>query len=282
MIGILTMILTVLPGADPAFLRGDADGSGHLSITDPILVLQYAFQGGFSPIGCLDAADADDSGAIDLTDAVLLLGYLFQASAQPAEPFPFPGSDGTEDALDCQIIAGGGEGSIIVFCCDKSSSMQGAKWKRLQEEVVDRIAALGPGDRFAIVLFDVSIVNFPASGAPVIASQAMKEAAVTMVMTIATGPGSCTKPALIQSLTYANNSTPRRKSIIYLGDGRNHCSTGDEATNAKNSLAEVTARNTQGVMIHAICIGPADGSCDENWARQLSAQNGGEYTRIIE
>jgi hypothetical protein len=74
------------------FVRGDADASGAVNITDAIFLLGYLFQGTTAPT-CLDAADVDDlgAGAPNITDAIFLLGWLFQGTAFPPEPTPMNG-----------------------------------------------------------------------------------------------------------------------------------------------------------------------------------------------
>lgn len=102
----LSALLVLAPAgmvrAQPAeFLRGDADSSGEVDITDAIFVLGHLFLGSRSPT-CLDAADADDSGVIDITDAISVLSWLFLGGAAPPAPGPETcGPDPTEDALSC-------------------------------------------------------------------------------------------------------------------------------------------------------------------------------------
>jgi len=68
---------------DPEFRRGDTNVDGQLGIGDPILTLQYLFQGG--TISCRDAADANDDGRLDLGDAIGALFYLFQGGIVPED-----------------------------------------------------------------------------------------------------------------------------------------------------------------------------------------------------
>jgi hypothetical protein len=83
----------------PRFIRGDADGSGVVDLSDGIAILSHLFLGE-AQLRCEDAADADDSGAVELTDAIRLLVYLFVGSEPPpAAPHPEPGEDPTPDAL---------------------------------------------------------------------------------------------------------------------------------------------------------------------------------------
>ncbi|MEM7231284.1 MAG: hypothetical protein AAF517_03865, partial [Planctomycetota bacterium] len=83
------------------FVRGDADASGAVNITDGIFILNFLFLGGADP-SCADAADADDSGAVNITDGIFVLNFLFLGGGDPAAPYPDCGVDPTaEDATDC-------------------------------------------------------------------------------------------------------------------------------------------------------------------------------------
>jgi hypothetical protein len=85
----------------PRFVRGDADGSGAINITDGIFDLNFLFLGGPDPL-CKDAADADDSGAINITDGIYILNFLFLGGGDPLPPYPGCGPDPTaDDAVDC-------------------------------------------------------------------------------------------------------------------------------------------------------------------------------------
>jgi hypothetical protein len=91
------------PDTPGFFLRGDANGSGVVDLSDGLRVLFYLFGG--KAIDCLDAADTNDDELLNLTDAVAILDYLFQGGAAPRAPFPVPGVDPAGAALDC--AAGG-------------------------------------------------------------------------------------------------------------------------------------------------------------------------------
>jgi len=102
---------TVIPCLDPLeislfflsggeFLRGDSDAGGSLDISDSLRTIGYLFLG-MEPPACLDAADINDDGRVDLADPVFCLDYLFRGGRPPPAPFSQPGSDPTEDALDC-------------------------------------------------------------------------------------------------------------------------------------------------------------------------------------
>ncbi|MBI4583420.1 MAG: PKD domain-containing protein [Planctomycetes bacterium] len=92
-------ILRVLFPLPRSFIRGDVDGDGQPSITDAIDLLQYLFLGTYE-LRCEDAADPVDAGQLDISGAIAILSYLFLGGQEPAPPFPNPGLDATEDALN--------------------------------------------------------------------------------------------------------------------------------------------------------------------------------------
>jgi hypothetical protein len=86
---------------EPHFIRGDFDGDGEMTISDPIGLLSHLFLGEQSD--CRKAADFDDGGTLDLSDAVGALTYLFLGGPAPAMPHPGCGMDPTPDDLDCRF-----------------------------------------------------------------------------------------------------------------------------------------------------------------------------------
>ena len=82
------------------FLRGDADCSGDLNLSDPIRSLDTLFLGGES-FCCDSATDSNADGVINLTDAVYSLRFLFMGGPAPSAPFPACGS-GVSDELSCR------------------------------------------------------------------------------------------------------------------------------------------------------------------------------------
>ena len=110
------LILPVLPGLDAGgptpFIRGDADLSGTIDLSDAVETLTYLFLGG--PGGsCPDAMDTDDNGRIDLGDPVALLSYPFLGGVAPRPPHPDLGRDPSLDPLICSTSAPpNGEGPV--------------------------------------------------------------------------------------------------------------------------------------------------------------------------
>jgi hypothetical protein len=87
-------------GADGSILRGDANNDNSVDSSDPVVVYDYLFLGGYDP-SCLDQADANDDGAVDQSDVVYLLTYLLQQGPPPQAPLPSCGEDPTSDSLGC-------------------------------------------------------------------------------------------------------------------------------------------------------------------------------------
>ncbi len=86
----------------PGFIRGDADGDGHVSIADPIYILRKLFLDSTLSFDCSDAADSNDDGQINITDAIYILNFLFTGQvSQLPQPYPAPGTDPTLDGLTC-------------------------------------------------------------------------------------------------------------------------------------------------------------------------------------
>lgn len=82
------------------FIRGDDDGDGELTISDPILSLCAQFGSGCE-LHCLDASDVDDDGEITISDCITNLCAQFGSCPPPGAPFPDCGPDPTPDGLDC-------------------------------------------------------------------------------------------------------------------------------------------------------------------------------------
>lgn len=97
--------------ADEAFVRGDLNRDGQVTLADASHYYDVLFLGA-GPPGCLDAADVNNDGFLDpagIGDLTLLLDWLFRtAPTMPLPgPFPLPGADPTPDGLTCLAAAAG-------------------------------------------------------------------------------------------------------------------------------------------------------------------------------
>ena len=84
----------------PTFVRGDVNGDGDVDVTDSNAILDWVFGRGPFP-ACFDAADVDDDGRVNVTDSTRILDFTARGGPPPESPFPAPGTDPTDDALDC-------------------------------------------------------------------------------------------------------------------------------------------------------------------------------------
>ncbi len=280
--------LRPLEGAG-AFLRGDVDESGGLSVTDAIRILQFLFSGKADAVRCQDAADADDNGSVTLTDAVFLLSSLFQGGAAPPAPFPGCGADPTEDAIGCEDFDGctpgfqffgfDFEGDGVFFVVDRSGTFNNSGALALaMREVVATISAFTAGHEFAVLFASVSVLKFPSNGVPATASEQMKAAGIAFVQSVLGGSGSCDRAALMAALGFAGNSSARVRSICYVSDGGGTCS-GDEAAYLMETIETVTEANNGLAHIHSIQVyGP--GGINEEYMRALAERNSGTYHKV--
>jgi len=84
------------------FVRGDSSGDGVIDIADPVMTLNFLYQGGSRP-SCYDAADANDDARLDVSDPVATLGFLFLGTGLPG-PHPEAGEDPTSDSMGCLFM----------------------------------------------------------------------------------------------------------------------------------------------------------------------------------
>lgn len=85
---------------EAAFVRGDANADGQLTLSDVFAVLRNNLLG--DRVRCQDAADVDDDGGLDQIDGLYLVRALFFRDSLIPAPFPEPGPDPTGDSLDCR------------------------------------------------------------------------------------------------------------------------------------------------------------------------------------
>lgn len=72
---------------DQAFLRGDVDQDGQVSMQDANELLRYIYNTGFEP-ACLESADVNNDGEVRLDDVLQLVSYSTYGLSPPAAPFP--------------------------------------------------------------------------------------------------------------------------------------------------------------------------------------------------
>ena len=63
-------------------MRGDANGSGAINISDAVFLISYILSGGPAP-DPLWAGDPNCSGSVNISDAVFLIAYIFSGGPAP-------------------------------------------------------------------------------------------------------------------------------------------------------------------------------------------------------
>ena len=79
-------ILLAEVGLEETPIRGDANGSASVDMSDALAVLNHLFLGGEEPVSVVHA-NANGDSVVDMTDSVYLLNYLFHGGDQPPAPF---------------------------------------------------------------------------------------------------------------------------------------------------------------------------------------------------
>ncbi|MBI4607099.1 MAG: hypothetical protein HY721_34475 [Planctomycetes bacterium] len=105
-------VIYVEPKTPPgvAFIRGDANQSGKVDISDAVTILGYLFLGNPQRLECLESGDIDEGGAVDIADPIQLLGHLFLGGPAPRSPFPACGEAATALKLGCDGFEACGSG----------------------------------------------------------------------------------------------------------------------------------------------------------------------------
>lgn len=67
----------------PNYVAGDVDGSGAVTISDVVFLINYIFAGTAAPPN-LASADADCNGSITVSDVVFLISYIFNGGSLPS------------------------------------------------------------------------------------------------------------------------------------------------------------------------------------------------------
>lgn len=67
----------------PDFVAGDVDGSGSVTISDVVFLINYIFAGTEPPPNPA-SADADCNGMLTISDVVFLISYIFNGGALPS------------------------------------------------------------------------------------------------------------------------------------------------------------------------------------------------------
>jgi hypothetical protein len=65
-----------------AYVRGDANRDGRVTVADVVYLVSYLFKGGPAPVPP-GAGDANHDGLVTVGDCVYLINYLFKGGPPP-------------------------------------------------------------------------------------------------------------------------------------------------------------------------------------------------------
>jgi hypothetical protein len=119
---LLSLVLCWLgsPLESASFIRGDANASGGLDISDGIRLLGHLFLGNPETLDCRDAADVDADGVLNIGDPIYLLNYLFTQGDAPEAPFPSCGASPVPGGLGCASFPICGQGQTSFELIDQA------------------------------------------------------------------------------------------------------------------------------------------------------------------
>lgn len=78
----LGVSITINEPPPPPYTKGDADGSGIVTISDAVYLISHVFSGGPAP-DPVASGDANCNGAVNISDAVYLIAYIFSGGPAP-------------------------------------------------------------------------------------------------------------------------------------------------------------------------------------------------------
>lgn len=66
-----------------AVVRGDANNSGAISLSDVVYLIAYIYSAGTPPVPHVGVGDANCDGAVNVMDVDYLVAYIFQHGPAP-------------------------------------------------------------------------------------------------------------------------------------------------------------------------------------------------------
>lgn len=170
------------------------------------------------------------------------------------------------------------ETEAVFFCLDQSLSMGQGEWQILQRELIRVISELSSSMEFGIVFFHEEATVFPASKKPAVANAGSKASAIAMVQsTKASNRSTCFLPGLREALNMANQSSAKRRTVIFMSDGKVTCVGEDTVKYTEKTLQQTKAMNTKRTVINTLGVGR---EVIEFFMESLATRNGGTFRRV--
>ena len=175
------------------------------------------------------------------------------------------------------------EGDAFILVLDRSSSMNnlvgGVRLvDMLRSEAICVLAEISDRSDLGIVTFDQSVSVF--NEVPLPASNENIEAAISWLLAMQVGSGSCLGGGTRRAIEIANMSTKARRSIMLFSDGEpSRCDGARHTTD--QALQWIRAANTENLRINAIYVGTPTRVNGKNFLKRLAAETGGSYTEVV-
>jgi len=187
-------------------------------------------------------------------------------------------NENEEDAPEVVVFYGQSfEGDGIFYCLDRSSSTCNGELAIEKRETIRNVMEFSTRVEFGIVFYDRGMKKFPASGRPMKANAGGKAGAISFLSSTQCGSGTCVKLGLLECLNYVGQSSAKRNIVIYLGDGGTTCPGADANQYREQTLQEVKSRNFKHAQINAVHVG----NDSDVFSKQLAAQNGGTFSKVV-
>ncbi len=164
------------------------------------------------------------------------------------------------------------EGDGFFWCLDKSCSMGwSGEIGTLKAEVAIAVNQLSARAEFGVVAFSSNTLTW--SPQPKKASGGNKAAAISWVNGLSAEGGTCLGAGGVALVNIANQSTKRRRQMMFLGDGVPSC-----GGSSASVIADITSANYEQIPLHTLYISAATDGIPLFQA--LASQNGGTFTLI--
>ncbi len=69
-------------------VRGDANNTGTINLSDAVYLIAYIHAGGYPPQPNIGVGDVNCDGAVNISDAVYLVAYIFSGGRVPCFACP--------------------------------------------------------------------------------------------------------------------------------------------------------------------------------------------------
>jgi len=220
-------------------------------------------------------APAVDTGKT--SDASELIGM---AAGGASGGSPFGMSSGGGGGPASSFYGSGGNAHHIVYCIDRSGSMEaGGKFRLLRQQLLLSIAKLSPVQDFHVIMFSSARGEAPKEKAPTHLTLANDESRGQVAVFLdEIGPargGTVASPAIVRAFGVLQNADPKRpgKLIYLLTDGEF-----SDKQDVFETLKEVNQRKE--VLINTYLLSTDEPAGPRGTLKRIAKENGGRYKHV--